>query len=106
MSKINVWDHVHKDFFRCAKDSVFGDNAYITGSTYANLQDVLNREIRKDPHLITWSPVAPEHVRELDVMSRKAFQRRNQRFLKLTPMGEGRLQLVLARHYRHMRIPS
>ena len=103
---INVFANTEKDFFRCAKDSVFGDGAFLTGVDYAELQEILNAKIRTNPHLIRWADSAPPHVQTIDILSGESYARRCQKHLKLTGMGEGRLQVVLTKHYGTMRKPS
>ena len=102
MAKIDVFAQHDKDFFRAAKDSVFGDGAFLCGREYTKLQEILNEEIRTNRHLIEWSRDAPPAIREIDVLSGRSYARRCQRYLKLTPMGEGRLQLVLTQRFGTM----
>ena len=106
MSAICVFDHAHKSYFNCAKDSVFGDGAFISGAEYSELQSLLNDKIRTNVHLVKWADDAPDDVREIDILSQASFRRCNAKWLKLTGMGEGRLQLVLTEHFGTMREPS
>ena len=105
-SVICVFDHAHKNYFNCAKDSLFGNWAFLSGSEYSELQSLLNDKIRTNVHLVKWADDAPDDVREIDILSQASFKRCNVKWLKFTNMGLGRLQLVLERHYGTMREPS
>ena len=97
--KICVFEHADKNYFTCAKDSLFGAGAFISGHDYYELQDLLNSEIRTDHHLVKWADEAPARVREIDILSKKSYARCHQKWLKLSHMGEGRLQRVLTDRY-------
>ena len=105
MSAICVFDHAHKSYFNCAKDSVFGDGAFISGAEYSELQSLLNDKIRTNVHLVKWADDAPDDVREIDILSPRSYAKCHSKWLKLTGMGEGRLQLVLTERYGTMREP-
>ena len=97
--KICVFDHADKNYFTCAKDALFGNGAFLRGHDYIELQELLNSEIRTDHHLVKWSDDAPNHIRRIDILSKKSYARCHQKWLKLTHMGEGRLQRVLTERY-------
>ena len=99
MSAICVSNHAHKNYFNCSKDAVYGDGAFLSGTEYSELQNLLNSEIRTNVHLVKWADDAPDDVREIDILSRSSFKRCNAKWLKLTGMGEGRLQLVLTERH-------
>ena len=106
MSQICVYEHSHKDFFRCAKDSVYGSGAFLEGFEYSDLQSLLNTNIRTNRHLLRWADEAPSQVQEIDIMSPRSYARCHQKWLKLTDMGTGRLQIVLVDHFGTMQEPS
>ena len=99
MPAINVFDHAHKNYFNCAKDALYGNGAFIESHDYSDLQNLLNTKIRTNRHLVTWSDNAPDHVQEIDILSPRSYARCHQRWLKLTHMGEGRLQRLLVQRY-------
>ena len=106
MPAICVSNHAHKNYFNCSKDAVYGNGAFLSGTEYSELQNLLNSEIRTNVHLVKWADDAPDHVREIDILSRSSFKRCHAKWLKLTNMGLGRLQLVLESHYGTMQEPS
>ena len=106
MSAINVFDHVHKNYFNCAKDSLYGNGAFLESHDYSDLQSLLNTKIRANKHLVKWSDDAPDHVQGIDILSKRSYAKCHQRWLKLSHMGEGRLQRILVQHYGTMQEPS
>ena len=102
---INVSLHTGKNYFKQAKDSVFGPGSFLSGSDYRELQELLNRHIRNLRFLLTWSESAPPHIRALPMLCTAAFNPRLQKHLRLTTLGEAQLQRVLEEHYGTMRVP-
>ena len=106
MSTICVSKHSKKNYFNCAKDSLYGDGAFLTGTQYSDLQDLLNEKFRTNRHLIRWSATAPPEIQAIDILSSESYTRKCQKHLCFTNMGLGRLQLELVRTYGTMRDPT
>ena len=100
---IDVCKHADKNYFKQAKDSVFGPGSFLSGDDYRELQDLLNTHIRNLRFLLTWSSSAPEHIRALPMLCTAAFNPRLQKHLRLTDLGQAQLQIVLVQHYGTMR---
>jgi len=103
--RINVYAHANKDLWRVAKDSVYGNKSYLSGPKYRELQDLVLECVRNHSRYVKWADTAPQYIRELDIQSLPAFQRKFQPYLRLTHQGEGRLQRVLVDHYKTMQDP-
>ena len=107
---INVYVHArNNDFWRTAKNSVYGPGSFLCGAEYRDLQNICNDNIRnKEGHapLLKWAQDAPAECAQLTIHTRQAFKKRFQPFLELTPQGEGYLQRVLIQHFGTMRDPS
>ena len=106
MSQICVYNHSHKDYFRAAKDSVFGNGAFLETYDYSDLQSLLNEKIRKNRHFVCWADDAPPQVKAIDILSPRSYAKCHSKWLKLTDMGSGRLQRVLVNHYGTMQEAS
>ena len=107
---IDVYRHSFQDYWRCAKNSVYGTGSFLEPTIYRELQDLLNENIRSKfdrtgAALVRWSDDCPAHARELDVHAGASFDPALQPYLVLTPMGEGRLQRVLVDYYGTMQDP-
>ena len=107
---INVYLHArNNDFWRTAKNSVYGPGSFLCGTEYRGLQKICNDNLRnKEGHapLLKWAQDAPAECAQLTIHTRQAFNKRFQPFLELTAQGEGYLQRVLTEHFGTMRDPS
>ena len=108
---INVFAYSeHFDYWRCAKNAVFGAGSFIRGKQYKDFQDLLNSNIRSGADedgvpLLRWSDDAPDKYKRIDIRARTAYNREHQPYLMLTPRGEGKLSRVLGDFYGKMQDP-
>ena len=104
---INVRENEDKNYFKAAKDSVYGSNAFLSGFQYRELQDLLNRTIRQESQLyLRWDNDAPLRFRQLPLSHTSSFNPRLQKHLRLTDAGVTELQRVLQQHYITMQTPD
>ena len=104
---INVRENEEKNYFKCAKDSVFGPNAFLSGFQYREIQDLLNRTIRQESQtFLRWDNDAPLRFRQLPLSHTSSFNPRLQKYLRLTDAGVTELQRVLEEHYITMQTPD
>ena len=108
---INVSNHHGSNYFTTAKNSVFGECAYVQGAQYKELQSLLNISIRLrrlsgEVPLLEWGENAPKECKRIGVYDIDSFKRHLQRHLYLTPVGEWVLQHVLVDHYKTMQTPA
>ena len=103
---IDVYEHANKTYFRVAKDSVFGNRAYLDPDepAYSGLQDFLNQHIRNTPGLLQWSA---SFLQGHPLYSASfSYQKRFQQYICLTDIGLRELQKKLVEHYLYMRDPK
>ena len=105
-NQINVYLYSGQNYFKQAKNAVYGPGSFLSGADYKELQELLNRHIRNFRFLLTWSKSAPAHVQALPMLCTAAFNPRLQKHLRLTDLGEAQLQEVLEEHYGTMRTPE